>query len=363
MSKLKEEAIRLLDGYAGTRCQIFADLGDSGASVTLHRAFDGNAAASASFLGVDESTVRKRFAMYGLPRNGNVLRTSSDARIPTHDFNGEAVGFTTDDWIGFLHKTTSVNERAVDLNWILPEGADYGRLHFVGDVHFGNRNQDFDKLCEFINWLKTQPDDRFIILGDLFEMRSKLSPGGLASIPQDIAYEIAVKVFRPVMSQCFVVHTGNHDQRVQIQTDMPFDPTKNFAAEFGVPWAGKDGFHRITLKSGKNVQRYTGYMHHGFGGAKTKGAKVNQLSATLRNTNADYLAMAHLHDRDSVTDTRFGPDEDGIIREYNYVAVRTGSFVKHGPGSYAREGGFPIGMKGAATIHLSTNKHDVHART
>jgi hypothetical protein len=215
---------------------------------------------------------------------------------------------------------------------------------------------------DFLDWLREEDNDRFIILGDLFEMRSKLSPGGEPIMPQAVAYEVACEVFRPVMSQCLLVHTGNHDQRVQIQTDMPYDPTRDFAAEFNAPWGGKDGFHRITISSGKDTQNYTGYAHHGAGGARTKGARANQLQQALRNTTADYVALAHLHDKDSVTDVRFGPDEEGIIKQFRLSAVRCGSWLKNGPGSYGREALFPPGVPGAATLHLYTNKHDAHAR-
>ena len=357
----REDALALLHGYENTKSQIFKDLGNESGIATLHVAFYGNAAAAAAFVGLNESSVRNRFTQAGLPCNGNQIR-KPDARIHTVETNGMQAAWGVHDWIDYLRRRTSVQEKAVECIWKLPKNTEYGKLHFIGDVHFGNPDQDFCKFEEFIGWLKSQENDRFIILGDLFEMRSKLSPGGEPIMPQAVAYEVACEVFRPVMSQCLVVHTGNHDQRVQIQTDMPYDPTRDFAAEFNVPWAGKDGFHRINISSGNNSQKYVGYCHHGTGASRSKGGRANQLQQALRSTTADYVALAHLHDKDSVTDVRFGPDEEGIVKQFHLSAVRCGSWLKNGPGSYGREALFSPGVPGAATLHLYTTKHDAHAR-
>jgi hypothetical protein len=361
-----------LDAYAGTKAQVFRDFGEDIACRDLHKRFGGNAAATADFLGFKKHTsVSKRWSVCGLQSIGtdnprrDYRASAPDARVSIDPATGERSGWTDDDWWDYLCKRTSTVERAVDCEWALPRGSEFGVLHFIGDTHFGNADQDLGKLLEFVEWLSSpeQKAHRWVFLGDMFEVRAKASPGGEPIMPQDVAFRMACRALAPVMGQCLVVHTGNHDQRVQIQTDMPFDPTRDFAREFGVPWAGRDGFHRLHLTCGKLEETYVGYCHHGFGGARTKGARANQLQTMLRSVRADYVAMAHLHDRDGVSDTRFGPDKDGIIEQFDLPAVRSGSWLKHGPGSYSREGGFPPGMRGAATLYPYITKHDVHRRT
>jgi hypothetical protein len=343
----------LLEPYRGKRRALEDALGEHGFRMLVDYC-DQSPMAVCEFLGYEPTTrgrVGKRMAQMGI-------------EVHKRDPNDPYGEMTLQDWENHYLRITGSVERATECEWTLPEDHDeeYGRLHFLGDLHIGNPHQDSRRLLEFIGWLAGHPEDRWILLGDLFELRAKASPGEAPAIPQRIAFDLACKWLEPIMDQCLVCHTGNHDLRVARQTDMQWDPVRDFAREYGKPYGGMDGFHRLRLCKGEQEQVYVGYCHHGYGGARTAGARRNQLVQKLRDTNADYLAMAHLHDTDAGGTPVFGPDEDGIIGVWRKPVVRTGSWLKHEQGSHAREAGLPPGAIGAVTLHLYVSKHSAHAR-
>jgi len=361
-----QSAMDLVAPYAGRKGAIFNAMGKPEALRLLHSAFAGNTRATADFLGyASHDTVSDGWKRLGLTAMGNSAPRRGpyprDARRAASDDAPDAMPTVDEHWFALYERICGETEIAVECDWKLPRGTEYGRLHFVGDVQLGNANCDLRRLKDFIDWLAGQPDDRWIGLGDWFEAANRLSVGQQV-MPDDVTMRYACKLFAPIMDQCLVLHTGNHDKRLQIQTGARFDPCAAFAAEFGVPFAGYDGFHRVRVHCGKREQTYTGYCHHGWGAARTTGAQVTQLRRLLQSVDADYVAMGHLHDKQFTAAGTFGPDEDGVITARHKPAVRCGSWLRHGPDSYAREKGYEPGLPGAPTLYLHLDKHDVHTR-
>ena len=361
-----QSAMDLVAPYAGRKGAIFTAMGKPEALRLLHSAFAGNTRATADFLGyASHDTVSDGWKRLGLTAMGNSAPRRGpyprDARRAASDDAPDAMPTVDEHWFALYERICGETEIAVECDWKLPRGTEYGRLHFVGDVQLGNANCDLRRLKDFIDWLAGQPDDRWIGLGDWFEAANRLSVGQQV-MPDDVTMRYACKLFAPIMDQCLVLHTGNHDKRLQIQTGARFDPCAAFAAEFGVPFAGYDGFHRIRLHSGKREQVYTGYCNHGWGAARTTGAQVTQLRRLLQSVDADYVAMGHLHDKQFTAAGTFGPDEDGIVTARHKPAVRCGAWMRHGADSYAREKGYEPGLPGAPTLYLHLDKHDVHTR-
>jgi hypothetical protein len=347
----KASLAAILEPYRGKRTKLREQLGEGGIRM-LADYCDQSPTTMAEFLGIGQSGCTEWLQKLGI-----------DAR--KRDPHAAPDEWTLDDWRDLWLRQTQAIERAIEYKWRVPAATEFVRLHFVGDAHFGNAAQDSKRLLDFIGWLKEpeQKCDRWILLGDLFEVRGKANKGSAPLMPQEVCYELALSVFEPVMGQCILCHAGNHDLRIMRDTDMPFDPVRDFAKHFEVPYHGLDGFHILNVHAGKHEQRYVGYCHHGYGSARTPGARRNQLVAKIRETNADYIAMAHLHDRDGGAAPMFGPDEAGEVEEWSRPVVRAGSFVRHAQGSFARNAGIPPGAKGAATLHLYTTKHSAHARS
>lgn len=373
-----------IERYRGTQGQIFREYDTEGARI-LWQAFDGHAAKAAEFLGFRaHDAVRKWFRKAGLAAEGHrshrpfgdttpPVPVPVDARfirpdgqpqhVPPH--STDAATKPLDYWRELYWQHCNRQEFAVQCKWAVPRGTETVRLHFIGDVQFGAADLDWPRLRAFLAWLQEpeQATDRWIGLGDWFEQRTRLSKGAPTTIPDDVAMQLCCEEFGPVMAQCLLMHTGNHDQRVQVQTDAAFDPAAVFAAHFKVPFAGFDGFHTLALSDGRRKQSYTGYCHHGWGAARTAGARANQLQLLADITRADYGALGHLHSKEDYAAAYFGPDEDGLIEASWKPVVRCGSWKRHVAGSYARERGYRPGVPGAATLILHLDKHDVHVRS
>lgn len=343
----------VMEPFRGKRREFIQRLGRDEGYRLLWAYCAGSPTEAAEFTGLNHKTISEAWARLGLP----IMK-----RDP-HDETRATREWTDDDWFAFWERMTSGVETAVKWSWRLPEGAEFGRLHFIGDIHFGNVHQDSRKLMEFVEWLKGQPHDRWVLMGDLFELRGRSSKGEPPLFDQDVAMMLAKRVLGPIMPQCALCHSGNHDRRIIVQEDIAFDPVRDFAREFGVPYNGMEGFNIATLTDGHRRQKYTGYCHHGYGGARTPGARTNQLIQLLSGTNADFLVMAHLHDKQAGGKAEFGPDgTSGIVSHWARPVARCGSFLKHEQGSYTRVAGMPPGIPGAATLLLHLDKHDVHER-
>lgn len=359
-------AMDLVAPYAGRKAEIFRAMGKPEGLRLLHSAFAGNTRAASDYLGyASHDTISAGWKQLGLLAMGNCAPRRGvypkDARRADHAPSGDQLPTIDDHWFALYESLCEEPEIAVECDWKLPRGADYGRLHFIGDVQLGNVNCDLRRIKDFVAWLAGQPDDRWIGLGDWFESANRLSVGQQV-MPDDVTMRYACKLFAPIMHQCLVLHTGNHERRLQIQTGAKFDPSAAFAAEFDVPFAGYDGFHRVRVHCGKREQVYTGYCNHGWGAARTTGAQVTQLRRLLQSVDADYVAMGHLHDKQFAAAGTFGPGEDGVVTTRHKPAVRCGAWLKHGADSYAREKGYEPGLPGAPTLYLHLDKHDVHTR-
>lgn len=140
----------------------------------------------------------------------------------------------------------------------------------LGDVHRGDNACDVEAFRRQIKRIKEDDSVFWVSTGDLLNCGTKDSKSGpYGSMVIDDELEALRRDLDPIIDKCLGIVESNHHKRVARSVGMNLD--KLISREFGVRYLGNVGALKITCK--KNS--YFIAMHHGVGGGRTMGAKVN----------------------------------------------------------------------------------------
>ena len=118
---------------------------------------------------------------------------------------------------------------------------------------------------------------------------------------------------------------------------------------------------KLGLSRSKNDRQlyYTLYATHGWGGGRTRGAKVNNLERLSHIVLCDNYCMAHVHAQVSFPSMIYTPERqcDSVV-ERTMCFVNSGSFLKRGSG-YAVAKGYSPTVMDCPVIELSGTEHRV----
>lgn len=241
-------------------------------------------------------------------------------------------------------------------------------LHLYGfsDWHYGNTRCSIPHIDELISRLKP-PNAYAILNGDLIESALRMSKGEIynqVGSPQD-QRDWVIQKLMPVRKKLLGATTGNHERRVYDITGM--DITADIAYALGIPYRMDGMFLKITFGSGNSSHDEKGFTYfvyttHGYGGARTSGAKIAKLERTSTFTHADVYIQSHDHTIQAQPNTYLIPDPRtrldprtgfmvGKVKEHRKLLVKTGATLKWG--GYAEAGGMPPSSLGTPTIKFS----------
>lgn len=360
-----------LEPYRGRRGAMNKELGADGwRALYVHPEVNGSPTRAAEFLGLQTrsyTVASEKWALLG-------LRVSkADYAEREKQLEGQMLQTMTDEEClsAYLQETSAV-EYADVYEWRLPKGAEYGTCVLLGDLHLGSEECDLHKIVDLRDWIAANHDARWACLGDVFNVNTKNSKGGLDSIPFVKARKSARAIFAPIASQCIAFLEGNHDLRPARETGIPVSVCKEMCDELHLPhYSSPSVFMRLRVIAGKQRQEYDGMLHHGFGGGQTPGTKRNYLHRMIANLDTDFFFMGHVHDRivdDKIImglseDTEFigGKERVEVCPKERVMGV-VGSFQRWLPHSYSREKGMPPASLGSISAHFYGTRHVIHGR-
>ena len=350
---------KALAQYQGQKGKLKRNLGDEGMRM-LWLMCGGSPTEMAEFLGYGSISgapaMSRECGRLDLPTQKRNWATSGD-----ETFEG---GLSVNDWREHYRKETGKREKACVYDWELPKGAEWGVLVGISDLHLGPPEMDYGRWERLRDWIAENPHVRWIGLGDYLDVATVQSPTGKQILPYSTAKELLADDLAPIASQCIGLCHGNHEARIARATKCDENPIAQIARALHVHYFGSDGFLRINItKAGsKQAQSYDGRVHHGWGGARTEGGKVNKLKEVFATTDVDLIMMGHVHALIAAEFLRAGIDDDGYVTTHGIPTTYTGSFLKWESGSYGREGGYAPAALGAATMHCYVDRHSVHVR-
>lgn len=265
-------------------------------------------------------------------------------------------GITIDKFFSFQPQMTEEVEEKDIVKWeIAPEG-DRAFLVPLYDVHTGSRTMFrslFEKTVQFI--LDT-PNCYTILGGDILESATRQSIGlGIFDEHMHLSEQMRYieTTLAPLVNKGKVLGaiTGNHEMRPTYLNG--WNPMEEIAHALDIPYLGYQGYILLNVSG----QEYKIFIHHGTGGGRTKGAKVNAATRPNQVAIADVYITGHLHDRFAIPDTIFDIEDGRLIQKQRWY-VAAGSFLQYF-GGYPEMKMLSPSLTGALLLEFSGNSKSV----
>jgi hypothetical protein len=240
---------------------------------------------------------------------------------------------------------------------------DLGDLPFVeayvfSDPHYGNQWADINRWKYNINYVQNTPTARVILNGDLCESTIKSSKGDIyrqVGTPQDQRDKM-IEWLYPIRGKVLGMTTGNHEQR--IYRDAGMDISMDIAKALGCTYDPDGIWLRVTFGTGAHGIKnrpytYVFYATHGYGGARTRGAKAVKVERLSTDIEADIYCMSHDHEVNTAPDIYLKRNPRvfvkdgvryGVAEAQRKELVKTNAYLKWG--GYGRSGGYsPVDLE------------------
>jgi hypothetical protein len=167
----------------------------------------------------------------------------------------------------------------------------------VGDIHFGNKTCNIDKLKDILQLILRTPNCYTILIGDLAETATRESVGNAmfdedAHLPEQL--KVLYAALKPLADNGKIIGalTGNHEMRVEYLTGL--NPMAMLAEKLDIPYFGFQGY--IEAVVGEQVYEIMCHVLSGHqDGAHflTVWTEVNVVRRTPKRVVASNLSSYH----------------------------------------------------------------------
>lgn len=248
------------------------------------------------------------------------------------------------------------------------------------DFHKGDPRFHEPFFLDTLDYIKTIEQCYAILGGDLLDLAIRHSLGDVFAqegTPQD-HLEYMIENLMGIRDKILGVTDGNHEDR--IYRDTGINVGKLIADALGVPYRTEGIGIKLSVGRGNSRHKdkpfvYYGYCTHGYGGARTRGAKAIKVERTAHYVQADAYWMAHDHVKNVADDVMLIPDSrtsrrkgeqfknpyfrgSGLYHALEKKLIKTNAYVKWG--GYAERGGFPpTSLTTPITRFYGINRHGV----
>lgn len=234
-------------------------------------------------------------------------------------------------------------------------------LHPLSDLHVGAEGHREQLLLDRIQKIAdSPPNHRVLIMGDAADAAIRDSVGhqhGGVSPQTEVDY--LCETLKPIADRIDVMFKGNHENRIwkatgidimaQIATIIGRSETyRPVATVLLYRWMGwSTGKRPINYRAVAQV-----FAHHGFGGGRKPGGKINRLmDLALIKPDCNVYMMGHTHENAARVDTTI---VGWPPKELRRLFVATSSYV--GAEKYAIDAGFSPPSPGSPTVILTCKR-------
>lgn len=232
---------------------------------------------------------------------------------------------------------------------IIEREVPFGKFYVVplADFHIGAKACAVDVIQGYLNWIKERDNAYTVLNGDLMNCATKSSTPELYEdrLTPDDAYSQLRSMLMPIKDKVLMVIRGGHEEH--IYRSVGHDYSAELAFDLGdVPYRADAGMAMIyTPVSGRRAA-FRFYATHGWGGARTIGAKIKKVEELAIAVEADVYILSHDHTQNVHRLNRLVPsdkhDRNGVLRliPHRQLLVNTGGFLMY-DGYVARKGYVP----------------------
>lgn len=253
------------------------------------------------------------------------------------------------------------------VSWNLPANMTEIFLIPISDIHKGNPSFSPKHLFRTIDFIKNKPNAYWVGNGDWIECATRTSKGDVYTqdgAPQDQA-DWCIEHMKPIAEKGLGMDWGNHCYRAYEGSGI--DLAKNMANSLGVPYKAEGMFIKVSFGSGnerhkENPYVFWIYMTHGWGGARTKGAKSKKVEDQSHFISADVYIMSHDHEVNVAPSVQLLPDKrthdvgqrwrEGSVKAKRVMLVKSNAYLKWG--GYSQRLGYPPSDLSTPIIKLLT---------
>ena len=186
----------------------------------------------------------------------------------------------------------------------------YSQVYLVplADLHIGCRDVALDVVQGYLDWIKEHENAYTILNGDLMNCATKDSTPELYDdlVTPDHAYSQLKALLETIKSKILMITRGGHEEHIYRLSghdymaqlaydlgDIPYKPDGGMVAmRLG---SSTLNFDRPNKRNGGGTQVCVIYAVHGWGGARTIGAKANKVEELTKIAEADCYILSHDH--------------------------------------------------------------------
>lgn len=228
----------------------------------------------------------------------------------------------------------------------------YSQFYVVplADFHVGASACAIDVIRGYLDWIKNRDNAYTILNGDLMNCATKGSTPELYDdlTTPDEAYAMLRAMLMPIKDKILMITRGGHEG--QIYRSVGHDYSAHLAYDLGdIPYRPDGGMVMVYAprREGDRTRlAFSFYATHGWGGARTIGAKVKKVEELAAAVDSDIYILSHDHTQNvhrfnQLTPTR-RHDRHGTLRlvPHRRLLVNTGGFLKY-DGYVSRKGYSP----------------------
>lgn len=247
-------------------------------------------------------------------------------------------------------------QRYVESQWnasrlcVMKDLIQFSQIYLVpiADTHIGATNADWDTIRGYIDWIK-EKDNAFTILnGDMMNCAWKESTSELYEdlITPDDAYSQLRVLLEPIKDKILMITRGGHEYSIFQRVGA--DYSARLALDLGdIPYRPDGGLVGIRLSKNKHTLVFWVYATHGWGGARTIGAKVKKAEDLALVAEADIYIISHDHTQNVHRLNKVVPPRSRVSftrptywKKSRQLLVNTGGFLDYS-GYIQRKGYVP----------------------
>lgn len=258
---------------------------------------------------------------------------------------------------------------------VMKDLSQFSKLYLVplADLHEGARDADHEVSDGYIRWIAEHENAYTVLNADLLNCATKDSSPELFEdlITPDTAYERLRARLMPIKDKIIMMTRGGHEEAIFRKSGC--DYMARLAYDLGdIPYKPDGGMFAIRLCRNNHSLVFTGYMVHGWGGARTIGAKVKKSEDLAQVADVDIYILSHdhtaaIHRGNVLTPprARFGVKHPCYMQTTRKLYINTGGFVTYS--GYIRRKGYVPQDLGTPRIRLEIKhegkqyKKDLHA--
>ncbi len=232
----------------------------------------------------------------------------------------------------------------------------YSQIYLVplADLHIGCRDVALDIIQGYLDWIKGHENAYTILNGDLMNCATKDSTPELYDdlVTPDMAYKQLKTLLEPIKSKILMITRGGHEEHIYRLSG--HDYMAQLACDLGdIPYKPDGGMVAIKLAtSSVNSNKPSTYTYrncvvyaiHGWGGARTIGAKLNKVEELAKVAEADCYILSHDHTqaihRLNILTPVFNGATTSFIKTKRKLFINTGGFINYS-GYIQRKGYIP----------------------